>query len=39
MGTIEVIVMRLRTSHKLKMQDNIVSMSLTILDGDFEPRM
>ena len=26
--------MRMRTSHKLKMQENIASMSLTILVGD-----
>ena len=31
MGTIQVIAMRMRTSHKLKMQENIASMSVTIL--------
>ena len=31
--------MRMRTSHKLKMQENIASMSLTILAGDFQQRM
>ena len=31
--------MRMRTSHKLKMQDNIASMSLAILVGDFQPRL
>ena len=38
LGTIQAIVMRMRTSHKLKMQKNIASMSLTILVGDFQPR-
>ena len=31
--------MRMRISHKLKMQENIVSMPLTILVGDFQPCM
>ena len=31
--------MHMRASHKLKMQENIASMSLTILVGDFQPRM
>ena len=30
--------MRMHTSHKLKMQENIASMSLTILVGDFQPQ-
>ena len=38
LGTIQAIVMRMRTSHKLKMQKNIASMSLTIMVGDFQPR-
>ena len=39
MGTIQVIAMRMRTSHKLKMQEYIASMSLTILVSDFQTRM
>ena len=30
--------MLMRTSHKLKMQEHIESMSLTFLVGDFQPR-
>ena len=37
--TIQVIAMRMRTSYKLKMQESIASMSLTILVGDLQPRM
>ena len=38
-GTIQGIAMRMRTSYKLKMQENIASMPLTILVGDFQPCM
>ena len=31
--------MHIRTSHKLKMQENIASMSLTLLVGDFQSRI
>ena len=31
--------MRMRTSDTFKMQENIASMSLTILVGDFQPHM
>ena len=31
--------MRMRASHTFKMQENIASMTLSILVGDFEPRM
>ena len=33
------IAMRMRTLQKLKIQENIASMSLTILVGDFQARM
>ena len=39
MGKLQVITMRMGSTKKLKMQENIASMSLTILVGDFQPRM
>ena len=36
-ATIQVIAKHMRTSHKLKMQENIASMLLTILVGNFQP--
>ena len=39
MGTIHVIALHMRTSQILEMQENIASMSLTILVGDFQPHM
>ena len=39
LATIQVIAMPMHTSHKLKMQENIASMSLTIFVGDFQARM
>ena len=35
----QVIAMRMRTSHKSKLPDNIASMSLIILIDDFQPHM
>ena len=39
MDKLQVIAMRMGTTKKFKIQENIASMSLTILVGDFQPRM